>query len=292
LLLKRLAAHYQHITVTLLDNLSPAELISEREYIERRLSEDDNAHRNIKVEVKAWDFSNMEMLRPYIKTATHILLSKSNQSTQEAYAIISTLISHVVSIAKTEGVSPVVMPMLKEREQARLLQEELDQFDIPLEIHLTVPDEFYGAYVAHTSFHMYTSENDGVYQTKRALRHIIHDLMSDVTSQEEFELQTMPVTGRLPEDPELMFEALLKEGYVWIGYRLNYPFVWTDPLQSIIQSMFPRKSDFSCLRQRQIIINPFGNPISRRSWLNNRDDIVELIVIGENNASHAEKNAA
>jgi len=292
LLLKRLAAHYQHITVTLLDNLSPAELISEREYIERRLSEDDNAHRNIKVEVKAWDFSNMEMLRPYIKTATHILLSKSNQSTQEAYAIISTLISHVVSIAKTEGVSPVVMPMLKEREQARLLQEELDQFDIPLEIHLTVPEEFYGAYVAHTSFHMYTSENDGVYQTKRALRHIIHDLMSDVTSQEEFELQIMPVTEALPEDPELLFEALLKQGYVWIGYRLNHPFVWTDPLQSIIQGVFPRKSDFSCLRQRQIIINPFGNPISRRSWVNNRDDIVELIVIGENNTSHAEKSAA
>jgi len=289
LLLKRLAVDYEHVTVTLLDNLSPADLMSEREYIESRLSEDDNAYHNIKVEVKAWDFSDMEMLRPYIKTATHILLSKSKQSTQEAYAIISTLLSHIVSIAKTEGVSPVVMPLLKERQQARLLQEELDEFELPLEIHLTVPEEFYGAYVAHTSFHMYTSENDGVYQTKRALRHIIHDLMSDVTSQDEFELQIMPITEALPEDPELLFAALLKEGYVWIGYRLNHPFVWTDPLQNVIQNLFPRESDFSCMRQRQIIINPFGNPISRRSWVNNRDDIVELIVIGENISTHEGK---
>ncbi len=61
--------------------------------------------------------------------------------------------------------------------------------------------------------------------------------------------------------------------------------VWHDPIQDVIRKFIPREGDFHCLRQYEIIINAFDNPISRRSWENHKDDIVELIVVGENISS-------
>ena len=127
---------------------------------------------------------------------------------------------------------------------------------------------------------------------KRVLRHVIHDLMAEDGSNDALELYTMDVHETLPDEPEALYASLLAQGFVWIGYRLNHAFFWDDPIQNMIRTAFPREGDFHCLRQHQIIINPFGNPISRRSWEFNRDDIAELIVIGENITPNAEKNSA
>jgi len=291
LLLKRLLTGYHNIEVVLLDNLSSEKLADEQAYLERRLAEQEGADQAVAVSVKRWDFSNMEELRSYVKSSTHIILSQPQESTQEPYTVISSVLSHVVSIIRSENISPQVFPILSNRAQARLLQEELERFELPTEVHLLVPDEFYGAYVAHTSFHMYTAENTEVYQMKRVLRHIIHDLMSEEGGANVLGLHIMDVHETLPDNPDELFASLLSQGYVWIGYRLHHAFTWNDPMQNMIRSIFPRENDFHCLRQHQIIINPFGNPISRRSWQNNRADIAELIVIGENISADMETSA-
>ena len=126
---------------------------------------------------------------------------------------------------------------------------------------------------------------------KRVLRHVIHDLMSEDGSNDALELYTMDVHETLPNEPEALYASLLAQGFIWIGYRLNHAFSWDDPIQNMIRTVFPREGDFHCLRQHQIIINPFGNPISRRSWEFNRDDIAELIVIGANITPTAEKSS-
>ncbi|MDQ6980440.1 MAG: hypothetical protein Q9M46_03080 [Ghiorsea sp.] len=290
LLLKRLMPDYQHIEVVLLDNLPENELIDEQTYLERRLNEVSDA-KKVSVSVQAWDFSDMEVLRDYVKTFTHIILSQPQASEQEPYTVISTILSHMISMIHTEQSQPKIYPVLSDRNQARLLQEELDRFTLPTEVHLVVPNEFYGAYVAHTSFHMYTAENNDVYQMKRVLRHVIHDLMSEDGSNDALELYTMDVHQTLPNEPEALYASLLDQGFIWIGYRLNHAFSWNDPVQNMIRTVFPREGDFHCLRQHQIIINPFGNPISRRSWEFNRDDIAELIVIGENISPDTEESS-
>ncbi|MDX8388284.1 MAG: hypothetical protein R8M46_07110, partial [Ghiorsea sp.] len=288
LLLKRLANDYDNIELVILDNLPNEQLQDDLAYVVRRLSEQEGALKKIDVSVEKWDFSDMEFLRTYVKDFTHIFLSKPRESIQEPYTVISSILSHIVSMVNTEGTSPKIFPVLTNRDQARMLQEELDRFTLPTEVHILVPDEFYGAYVAHTSFHMYTAENDDVYQMKRGLRHVIHDLMSEDGNHDALELYHMKVHEELPNEPEALYASLLQQGYIWIGYRLHSPFFWSDPMQHIVQTMFPREGDFHCLRQHQIIINPFGNPISRRSWENNRADIAELIVIGANIADGEE----
>lgn len=290
LLLKRLMPDYQHIEVVLLDNLPESELISEQAYLKRRLSEQSGSN-IISVSVQAWDFSNMEVLRDFVKTFTHIILSQPRASEQEPYTVISTMLSHIISMVHTEQSQPKIYPLLSDRNQARMLQDELDSFTLPTEVHLVVPDEFYGAYVAHTSFHMYTAESSEVYQMKRVLRHVIHDLMAEDGSNDALELYTMGVHQTLPDEPEVLYASLLEQGFIWIGYRLNHAFTWSDPIQNMIRTVFPREGDFHCLRQHQIIINPFGNPISKCSWEHNRDDIAELIVIGANITPDAEKSS-
>jgi len=291
LLLKRLLPDYQHIEVVLLDDLPTNTLADKQIYIERRLKEKMGSEK-ITVSVKHWDFSNMEVLREYVESFTHILLSQPQASKQEPYTVISTMLSHIVSMVQAEQCQLKIYPVLSDRNQARLLQEELDGYTLPVEVHLIVPNEFYGAYVAHTSFHMYTAENNDVYQMKRVLRHVIHDLMSEDGNHDALELYTMDVHETLPDSPEAIYASLLAQGFIWIGYRLNNAFSWDDPVQNMIRSAFPREGDFHCLRQHQIIINPFGNPISRRSWEHSRDDIAELIVIGENITTDAEKSSA
>ncbi|MDQ7001400.1 MAG: hypothetical protein Q9N02_01765, partial [Ghiorsea sp.] len=290
LLLKRLMPDYQHIEVVLLDNLPESQLINEQVYLKRRLDEQSGSN-IISVSVQAWDFSDMEVLRDYVKTFTHIILSQPRASEQEPYTIISTMLSHIISMVHTEQSQPKIYPLFSDRNQARMLQDELDRFTLPTEVHLVVPNEFYGAYVAHTSFHMYTAESSEVYQMKRVLRHMIHNLMAEDGSNDALELYTMGVHQTLPDQPEALYTSLLEQGFIWIGYRLNHAFSWDDPMQNMIRTIFPRDGDFHCLRQHQIIINPFGNPISKRSWEHNRDDIAELIVIGANITPDAEKSS-
>ncbi|MDX8380934.1 MAG: hypothetical protein R8M14_02340 [Ghiorsea sp.] len=287
LLLQRLLPDHQHIDVVLLDNFKDNDLEETKAYIQKRLA-DEVSLSNISLLVQQWDYSDMEVLREHTSTASHIILAAPRASDLKPYTVITTILSHIVSMVKTGENKPKIFPILHDRTQARLLQDELDRFSLPAEVHLVVPDEFYGAYVAHTNFNMYTAETEDVYRIKRTLRHIIHDFMSDDAQDDSFELHTIPVTDSLPNEPEALYASLLEQGYIWIGYRLNHAFVWHDPVQDMVRKIFPRESDFHCLRQFQIIINPFGNPVSRRSWENHRDDIAELIVIGENIASDEE----
>ncbi len=286
LLLQRLTPDYENIHVVILDCFDEATLKDTQNYIQQRLAtEIDNG--KISLLIKVWDGSNMEILREHVTNASHIMLATPLNNKQKPFTVISTILSHMVSISRSEHVQPKIFPILHDRDHARLLQEELDRFSLPTEVHLLVPDEFYGAYVAHTNFHMYTAETDDVYQIKRVLRHIIHDFMSEDGDDDALELYTLRVDVTLTDEPEALYASLLEQGYIWIGYRLKQAYIWQDPMQNIIRKFFPRESDFHCLRQYQIIINPFGNPISRRSWENHRHDIVELIVAGENISSDA-----
>ncbi len=281
LLLKRLLDDFESIHVTLIDDLTEEQCTEQMDYLRNRLDSSPGATARIQVDMVRWDFADMNFLRPYVKDADKILLSRAPHLKAHAYASIATVLSHLVTIVNEQGGTPEIFPVLDNREQALLLQEELYRFNLPHEIHITVPDAFYGTYVAHTSYHMYSSENEGAYELQRTLRHAIDDLMGDVGDADEMDIQTLAVTGSLPEDAEALFADLLAHGYIWIGYRLKESFVWSDPLQNAIRTLFPREEDYSCMRQHQIILNPFGNPVSRYSWTNFRENIAELILIGE-----------
>lgn len=284
LLLKRLLDDFDHIKVTLIDDLDEAEKTDQLSYLERRIDEMPGAAERIDVKIVSWNFSNMNFLRPYVRYADRILLSRPRHMKSHAYASIATVLSHLVTIVREQDNRPQIFPILDNHEQSKLLQEELSAFELPeedMEIHVAVPDEFYGAYVAHTAYHMFTSETPEVYEMQRVLRHVVEDLMGNVGHEDEMDIQTLEVHENLPEDPEALFGHLLADAYVWIGYRLKSSFIWNDPLQQAIRKLFPRQEDFSCLRQHQIILNPFGNPVSRHSWTEHRDDITELIVIGQ-----------
>jgi len=280
LLLQRLLDDFKTIHVTLIDDMTAQECEDQLSYLRRRFEETPGANDRIQVEMVRWNFANMNFLRPYVKHADKILLSRSPHLKAHAYASIATVLSHLVTIVKEQGHNPDIFPILENREQALLLQQELERFKLPLEIHVTVPNSFYGTYVAHTSYHMYSSENTEAYELQRTLRHTIDDLMGDVGDADDMDIITLSVTTPLPEDAEMLFSQLLEEGYVWIGYRLKEGFTWNDPLQNAIRRLFPREEDYSCLRQHQIIINPFGNPVSRYSWTEYRESIAELILIG------------
>jgi len=281
LLLQRLLDDYETIHVTLIDDLNDEDLAEQLAYLRRRINQTAGANERIQVDMVRWNFTDMNFLRPYVEKADRILLSRTPNLKAHAYASIATVLSHLVSIVNELGRTPDIFPVLENREQALLLQQELERFNLPHEIHITVPNAFYGTYVAHTSYHMYSSENPAAYELQRTLRHTIDDMIGDVGDVDEMDIVTLTVTETLPEDAEALFAHLLAEGYVWIGYRLKESFVWSDPLQNGIRRLFPREEDYSCLRQHQIILNPFGNPVSRYSWLNYRENIAELILIGE-----------
>ncbi len=285
LLLKRLLDEYDSVHVRMIDDLTEDERIDQLEYLERRVCTMENACDRIHVTVERWNYSNMNPLRGYMEGVDQIVLSRPLHMSSDAYAVIATTLSHMITIVKESGDKPEIFPVLNDRREARLLQEELDRFSVPTEIHIIVPNEFYGTYVAHTSYHMYTSETPEVYEMQRTLRHTIDDLMGDVGESDAMNLETLVVESELPEDPSLLYANLLRQGYIWLGYRLNQPFVWSDPLQESIRHLFPRHEDFSCLRQNEIIINPYGNPVSRRSWTDYREEIAELIVIAEDISS-------
>lgn len=279
LLLKLLLKDFERIDVRIIDDISQDEQSESLDYLRRRLGEVDGALGRVTFDVIRWDFTNMNRLRDFVRDADRILLSQPLHLKSKAYLAITTVLAHLVTVVRELDIQPKIFPILQNREQARLLQEELDRFELPTEVHVTVPDEFYGTYIAHTSYHMYASENEAAYELQRTLRHAIDKLMSDTGDDDDMDVYTLDVTGPLPDDSEAVFEALLARGFLWIGYRLNEGFEWSDPLQSAIRRFFPREQDFTCLRQHQLIINPFGNPVSRHSWLECHNDIAELIVI-------------
>jgi len=287
LLLQRLLDEFDSIDVTILDDLSEDECTEQVSYLRRRCAETEGANERININMVVWDFTDMNFLRDYVADADRILLSRSRHAQSHAYASISTVLSHMVTLVREVGTKPDIFPVLENREQARLLQEELQRFKLPLEIHVVVPNEFYATYVAHTSFHMYASESPDSYELQRTLRHTIDDLMGDVGDSDEMDLKILQVHEPLDDDAETLSAQLLAQGYIWIGYRLKESFIWSDPLQDVIRKLFPREEDFGCLRQFQIVINPFGNPISRHSWSEYRENIAELIVIGESSAGES-----
>jgi len=143
-----------------------------------------------------------------------------------------------------------------------------------------VPNEFYGVFVAHTSFHMYTIEEDNDYRMKRAFRHSIAKLMSDTGEDSDMGLKIFAVSEELPEDPLHLFNSLRESGYIWIGYTLDRPYKQDDEIGDMINRFFPRPDSFSCHRQQRIVINPNGNPYSKIAWEKFRTHVVELITIG------------
>ncbi len=281
LLLKRLLRDFNIIHVKIIDDITRDEHIDRIVYLRRRIAEMPGAVERVHFEFIRWNFTHMEQLREYVKGADRILLSRTQNLKGHAYIAIATVLSHLITIVRENGDTPQIFPLLSNREQARLLQEELDRFELPTEVHVTVPDEFYGTYIAHTSYYMYASENSEAYRLQRTLRHAIDTLMSDVGEDDDMDIKTLAVSEELPGDAGTLFVSLLERGYIWIGYRLKHGFVWRDPMQDKIRKLFPREQDYSCLRQYQIIINPFGNPVSRHSWTEHRQDIEELIIIAE-----------
>ncbi len=284
LLLARLLDEYETLDIRMIDDLTDEECVSQLDYLNRRVGTEELAGR-VSIEIKPWDFSDMNRLRRYANGMDRIILSSPLHMQTGSYAVITTILSHLMTIIRESGESPEIFPILDDRREARLLQEELDRFEMPAEVHIIVPNEFYGTYVAHTSYHMYTSETPEVYEMQRTVRHVIDDLMGDVGEDDTMDLVTLEFDGELPNDPCQLYRGLLDQGYIWIGYRLNEAFTWSDPLQDIIRHVFPRQEDFTCLRQHGLIINAFGNPVSRRSWTDHRADIAELIVIAEDISS-------
>ncbi|MDQ6959830.1 MAG: hypothetical protein Q9M27_02285, partial [Mariprofundaceae bacterium] len=215
LLLQRLLAEFEQIHVTLIDDLSKDELIDELAYLRRRFNATPGANDRISADIIAWNFSDMNFLRPYVEGVDKILLSRPRRMQSHAYASITTVLSHLVTIVREHGGTPDIFPILENRTQALLLQQELERFKFPLEIHVTVPDAFYGTYLAHTSFHMYASENEGSYELQRTLRHTIDGLMGDVGDEDMMDVFALNVTQALPEDAEALAAQLLQNGYIW-----------------------------------------------------------------------------
>jgi len=280
LLLKRLLRFYHELDLVIFDDLTPEQCASEQSYLERRLSEEPGLEDLVTITIEAWNFNDMERLRSHIAKSNHVILSRPKGMNESAYAMITTVLSHITTICKDEDVQPQIFPLLDKREQAGLLQKELSQYDLPTEVHVTVPNEFYGVFVAHTSFHMYAVEADDDYQSKRAFRHTLNKLMSDSGEDADMGLKILAVTTPLPENPMHLFYALREAGYIWIGYTMNARYKQQDSVGQTIDVLFPRQTEFTCHRQNQIVINPNGNPYSERAWIESRDQIVELITLG------------
>jgi len=280
LLLKRLLRFYHELDLVIFDDLTPEQGKSEQAYLERRLAEEPGLEDLVTIHIEAWNFNNMERLRSFVVKSNHVILSRPKEMHDSAYAMITTVLSHIITICRDEDVQPQVFPMLDNREQAGLLQKELSHYELPTEVHVTVPNEFYGVFVAHTSFHMYAVEKEEDYQSKRAFRHALSKLMSDSGEDADMGLKILKVSEPLPEDPMVLFYSLRAAGYTWLGYTMNSAYKKEDRIGRTIDSLFPRQTEFTCHRQNQIVINPNGNPYSQRAWMDRRDEVIELITLG------------
>lgn len=291
LIMKRMLQDVDYIKLVIFDDLNRDEHIDQILYLNRRLSEMKGAKERIDIEMIRWKFSDMEKLREHAKDADKIVLSRPIHIQNRPHALIASVLSHLITILNEEERSPEIFPVVDTRDQARMLQEELERFNHNHEIHVVVPNEFYGSYVAHTSFHMFTSTNETVYNMHRTLRYVIDDLMADIEEGVDlFDIESLKVQGPLPEDPRELFHHLYSRGYLWIGFRTESISSWEDKVYKRIFQMFPRTHDFRCLRQKQIAINPYGTPFGLQTWRNIHTEIEELIAIRVNNISVREGN--
>lgn len=284
LLLKQLLRFYQELELIVLDDLSPEEIISETNYIKRRVAEEPGLDELMTISVKTWNFIDMDFLRTYVAQANHIILCPPSYLYEETFSLASTILSSIVTIAEEEQVKPQVFPVMANVTQASLMQDELmTNVDLPVEIHVTVLNELYGAYVSHTTYNMHAAQNIEDYHIKQTLRKSLEKLMTDTGESSEMGLKIFSIKQSLPDDASELFHLLQEAGYIWIGYTLRKAYQWNNPIATTIQLIFPRNQTHASERQNHIIINPFGSPISSHSWLEQKDNIVELITIGGDN---------
>ncbi|RME80607.1 MAG: hypothetical protein D6771_09290 [Zetaproteobacteria bacterium] len=279
LFVKRLAQSFDALDITILDDLEESAIREQTQYLRRRIAETPEIAEKCQISYQRWDFHHMEALRPHVRRANRIIVARPLRFQGTSYAIVVSTLAHLYALLEEEGLKTQVFPILEDRQQARLLQEELADRVPDSEVHVVVPDEFFGAFVAHTSFHMFAAETSSAYEMQRRLRHAVDDLMGDVGENDQMEIGALVVNELLPADAEKLFCALLERGMIWIGYRMRADFVYSDPVYGWLQRLFPRKYDFQCLRQRQIVLNPFGSPLTRHSWTHMRHEIAELIVV-------------
>ena len=286
LIIKNLLQRHKRLRAVFMDSFGGEAEAKEFEgYIERRLRESgQDLPRRVDLKIIDWDFLNMSRLKNALQNTDYVFVahSRSRQwgESENEDTIISVL-SHLTTCVLQSSCHPTIFSIVEKRQHARLLQEELREHPLPFEIHVAVPNEVFGTYIAHTSYHMFVSADDCSYQAKRALRHAIDDLVADhPDSQDRLELSVIKVGDiQLPDSPKALFASLLDQGYLWIGYRMNQPFVFSSASYRLISRLFPMQHDHACLRQHEIVINPFGSPVSARSWFQKKESIEELIVL-------------
>jgi len=150
-----------------------------------------------------------------------------------------------------------------------------------MDVNVVVPMGFYGTYAAHTSYLMYTSSSPEVYDMHRSLRYLLDSLMrGELDAGVPMALDVLPCPEHATDmDAANLFSALLQQGLIWIGFRVDTAIVADVLKPNMVMRLFPRRHEFQCLRQLEIMINPLGNPQSLAVWNHQQAHIVELIVI-------------
>ncbi|WP_167632027.1 hypothetical protein [Mariprofundus ferrooxydans] len=281
LMLKRLLGSFETIHVTLLDDMSKEEHLDTRDYVQGRISDMEGAEQRISVDIRRWDFSRMESLREHVRSADKVIVSRPAHVVKKPHAMVASVLSHTFSLAEEEGCRPEMFAIVDTRNQARMLQKELDRFQLDMDVNVVVPMEFYGTYAAHTSYLMYTSSSPEVYDMHRSLRYLLDSLMrGELDAGVPMALDVLPCPEHATDmDAANLFSALLQQGLIWIGFRVDAAIVADVLKPNMVMRLFPRRHEFQCLRQLEILINPLGNPQSLAVWNHQQAHIVELIVI-------------
>ncbi len=281
LMLKRLLGSHPYIDITLLDDMKEQQHAELMNYATRRISEMEGANERIHINIKCWDFSDMEVLREYIPTTDKVIISRPAHIHRKPHAMVASVLSHTFTLAEEEGTKPQLYAIVDTRKQAHMLQHELDRFPLDMDVNVVVPAEFYGTYAAHASYMMFNATTTKVYDMHRSLRYLLDSLMctnEETASPLVLDVIPMNETFRTLDATEL-YRQLLAQGIFWIGFRISSGIREKILEPNLILRIFPRRHDFQCLRQREIMINPLGHPASRQIWSQAREHIMELIVI-------------
>ncbi len=281
LMLKRLLDSYARIEVMMLDDLNEQEHADQLAYVRRRIGDMEGANERVSIRIQRWNFSNMEALRAHVANADKVVVSRPAHIHRKPHAMVASVLSHTFSLAEEERNAPQLFAIVDTRKQAHMLQHELDRFPLQMDVNVVVPTEFYGTYAAHASYMMYQATTPQVYDMHRSLRYLLDSLMSDNSDAAVplmLDVLPMPAAdGQL--DAQALYNDLLQQGILWLGFRIA-PGVSTEILRpNMIMRLFPRRHDFQCLRQHEIMINPLGHPTTRQLWDGAQQHIVELIVI-------------
>jgi hypothetical protein len=279
LILRRLLQDYEEVNVAILDDVSESERENALRSMTENLAKTEGALDRIHVDLVPWNFSDMDVLEKHICKANRIFISRPVHAVEKPHATIASILSHAVSILEDYESEAIIFPVVDNREQARLLQTELHDFCADDNVHVVVPDEFYGTYAAHTSFNMYSSMCASDYKLQGILSSALEDLMSEAGEDDCFDLIGFRLEGKLEKDPQALFNALLDQGNLWIGYRMEVTVQLDSIAYHAMMKMFPQPVDAECVRQQQIVLNPFSSPMHRKIWDEKHDQIVELVVI-------------